>query len=1042
MTSYGAINVKNLDDDATDDSNHGPIDITPLLPTPTKEISSQRAGLGSNIDDAHYKATVGESPLSSWYSLLTFKWFKPLLDIGNSKVQLEPEDLETIPLPPSCQTSNVSRAFHLYWDVEWKRYQIYKADQMKSKWPDDYADSLGDEGKDYGGDRTQDEPSRTQSYRKNKCPKKPSVAWSIVYAFGRDYAQAGFLKLIHDLCVFVGPIVLHDIIQFLRNPEAPYSHGLLLIFAVTCSQLTMSFCLRHYFFKCYMTGLRMRTAITITVYEKALTLSSSERYNRSVGEIVNLMTVDAQRIQDLTTYGHAVWYSFLQIGIALYMLFQQLGIACLGGVAVIVIMIPLNKYVASWMARLQKRLMTARDDRMDINNEVLCSMKVIKLQAWEKSFEERINKLRENELYQLLVYVVGNCFTKMLWSGVPLFVSLATFATYTWLGNQLDVASALTAIALFDILRFPLFMLPQVINNLVEASISLARVQSFLLSEEHQSVGDGGILSNVGIQIKNATFVHDSKKSNFVNIISRDGGASSGGGNEINNETEDMLKELREKSWELLLLKTRLADVEQKLQGLEKNSSTEISLPVSTDDEIQHSSLLSLRRINFDLDRGQLIAVVGNVGSGKSSLINSILGEVRALSGSLAVKGRLAYAAQTPFIFNDTLKQNVLFARRDETFDEERYQLAISACALHHDLNLLSDGDETEIGEKGITLSGGQKARVSLARALYDDADIYLLDDPLAAVDAHVGRHIFQKCIIDEMLLQKSGPKKASDQSKSSVILVTNAIQYLSNPLVDKIVVLNGGSIVEVGTFTELSRAQNSLFSSLLSVIAESGAANIDDDQNESVEDVSDKVDEFPDNLSDDLSEEASDTIVEKIVDDDMLSIDEDSDDGEKSTTGRLMTNEMDEREKGHVGIEVYWSWIEAAGGIGVALLVLLGFTIDQSLSIASKWFLTYWSRHAEDSDNERFLNIFAAINIAAVLTIFLRIIFIFLAGLKASRILFSELLRAVMIAPMSFFDSMYNQYVISICESMMMYLTSNTPKIFHLSYSNRAYRE
>lgn len=197
------------------------------------------------------------------------------------------------------------------------------------------------------------------------------------------------------------------------------------------------------------------------------------------------------------------------------------------------------------------------------------------------------------------------------------------------------------------------------------------------------------------------------------------------------------------------------------------------------------SSLLSLRRVCMHCRPGEFVAVVGGVGSGKvnaiphnlycfhnlkrcnspwgfpsmtiqSTLINSILGEGRPLTGSeLAVKGTLGAFLQTPFIMNETVRQNILFGHTSP-IDEERYQLALKVCSLSHDLKLLPDGDQTEIGEKGITLSGGQKARVALARAVFHDADVYLLDDPLAAVDAHVGKDLFNKCIVDELLWERA----------------------------------------------------------------------------------------------------------------------------------------------------------------------------------------------------------------------------------------------------------------------------------------------
>jgi ATP-binding cassette subfamily C (CFTR/MRP) protein 1 len=173
------------------------------------------------------------------------------------------------------------------------------------------------------------------------------------------------------------------------------------------------------------------------------------------------MSTDAQRMQDLTTYLHAIWYSFIQIGLALFFLWGQLGPSCLGGVAIMCVMIPVTRAVAQWMGDMQNKLMKAKDARVNVNSEVLGAMKVIKLQAWEESFQKSIMELRDFELSQLLRYVVGNSISIMLWGVTPLAVALSTFATYVLTGHQLDVASALTALALFDILRFPLFMLPQ-----------------------------------------------------------------------------------------------------------------------------------------------------------------------------------------------------------------------------------------------------------------------------------------------------------------------------------------------------------------------------------------------------------------------------------------------------------------------------------------------------------------------------------------------------------------------------------------------------
>lgn len=235
---------------------------------------------------------------ASFLSKLTFGWMEPLLQLGNVKQSLDPEDINRLPLPVQSRSDYLRKTFNKHWKSE------------------------------------------ITSGRK-------SLMMALAKAYGFDCIVGGFiLKFVHDSCVFVGPNVLNKMILFLESDEYPLSYGLMLTFLVTLSQLTMSFCLRHYFMKCYKFGLKIRTGVNIAVYEKALRLSAGERYSRSLGEITNLMSVDAQRLQDLTTYLHAVWFSFYQIGLALYMLWQQLGPSTLAGLFIICVMIPVTKFVA------------------------------------------------------------------------------------------------------------------------------------------------------------------------------------------------------------------------------------------------------------------------------------------------------------------------------------------------------------------------------------------------------------------------------------------------------------------------------------------------------------------------------------------------------------------------------------------------------------------------------------------------------------------------------------------------------------------------
>ena len=360
-------------------------------------------------------------------------------------------------------------------------------------------------------------------------------------------------------------------------------------------------------------------------------------------------------------------------------------------------MLTLFIYFVQSMGRLQKAVMVSKDGRVDVNSEVLGAMKVVKLQAWEAPFIERISNLRETELKHLFNYIIAQCASIMLWSAVPLTVSLSTFTAYVFSGNNLDVATALTSVALFDILRFPLFMLPQIINRIVEAGVSLDRVRSFLLCDEHENIGAGDLQETGSISMTSVTAVYESLKPQLT-----DNQKTRGGYKKEN-------KELADKNWEISLLQSQLDEAEIKIQELtaEKDRKRQNTADESVGLDYMESpsnSLLCLKRIIFECRPGQLVAVVGGVGSGKSSLLNGILGEVRKLSGKTEVKGKLAFFSQNPFIINASIKANVLFSHADEPIDEARYERAIKCCALKHDLEMLPAGDQTEIGEKGITL--------------------------------------------------------------------------------------------------------------------------------------------------------------------------------------------------------------------------------------------------------------------------------------------------------------------------------------------------
>jgi ATP-binding cassette subfamily C (CFTR/MRP) protein 1 len=867
---------------------------------------------------------------SSLWRALIFGWFTPVLehmqeqlDMGISP-ELEKDD-KIPPLPEQNSTDYLTQRFQRRWEEE---------------------------------QRTADQPSLLRCLWKEFSPL---------------FLQAGLLKFVHDCLQFVGPQVLNGLIVFLRSPTENMTTGIVLTLVVTVAQLLMSLCLRHYFFHCYMVSLRLRTCVLYAIFQKSLKMDPSYYQEHPVGQVTNLMSVDVQRLQDVIAYLHSIWYSFLQIGLAMYFLWQQLGPSCLAGVAVILASIPLTGITARWMGKLQKKVMKRKDDRIQVNQETLTNMKVVKLQAWEGPFGEKVTHLRKRELNQLLHYFLARSCTQLLWGAVPLMIAVATFAAYVVIAGQaLDVATALTALALFQILRFPLFMLPNIINNLVEANVALGRIEGFLSAPEQ--VGPNLLTDNEKnvISLSNATFTYQSIRSPPKK-----------------GEDPSPKEQLEQTEKELLLLKARLTDAEEQVAQLEGRkpfrsygSSISVSSMASMasdgkgNNKTSPEKMLCLRRVNFECKEGEFVVVVGSVGSGKSTLLRSVLGEVQLVSGETGVRGKVAYFDQKPFVMNDTVEGNILFGKPKD--DEELYKEALACCSLKHDLELLPKGDQCEIGERGITLSGGQKARIAMARVVYHDADISLLDDCLSAVDAHVGRDLFDNCIAKTLMGTNS-----KNGRKRTVVLVTNALQYLSHPKVDRIVVLKNGMVVESGSYKELCNGENLHFRSFLQAFTDAMSGDYSDEAT-SLPGASDEVLGKPGSPE---KPEAGRPIIARTLSTKKVSENSGELERDKGTDGKLMTDEMAEREIGQVGKDVYIEWAKAAGGMWVIFPLLLVYTANECMKVLGNWWLTYWSHAAtpDSASQMHFLGIYALINCLAILADFLRTITILLLGLKAS---------------------------------------------------------
>uniref|UniRef100_A0A8C1YWK0 Multidrug resistance-associated protein 1 n=1 Tax=Cyprinus carpio TaxID=7962 RepID=A0A8C1YWK0_CYPCA len=691
------------------------------------------------------------------------------------------------------------------------------------------------------------------------------------------------------------------LIQYERK-KGVQSSGVMLNFwliTVVCATVTFRSKILHALNEVNMTVFAVHIHNIFLNFVKALVITHAARRTSTVGEIVNLMSVDAQRFMDLITYINMIWSAPLQVILALYFLWQNLGPSVLAGIAVMVLMVPLNAVIAMKTKTYQVAQMKSKDNRIKLMNEVLNGIKVLKLYAWELAFKDKVSAIRESELRVLKKTAYLGAVSTFTWVCAPFLVALSTFAVYVLVDehNILDAQKAFVSLALFNILRFPLNMLPMVISSM--ASVSMKRLRVFLSHEELD---------------------------------------------EDNVERPAI-------------------------------SSCDVSL--------------SLFRINVCIPEGALVAVVGHVGSGKSSLLSALLGEMQKQEGYVSIKGSVAYVPQQAWIQNATLKDNILFGRDAK---DSWYQKVVEACALLPDLEILPGGDSTEIGEKGVNLSGGQKQRVSVARAVYCSCAVYLLDDPLSAVDAHVGKHIFEKVIGPQGLLQGR-----------TRVLVTHGLSFL--PQVDLILVMVDGEITEMGSYTELLGRQGA-FAEFLHTYTNTEQEEVEESVAGEAGLLRSELLSYTCSISvsrrqslNSLNTTGTGKTPQKTEPNDVAASKK-----TKSADAARLT-EADKANTGRVKLSVFWEYMKAIG-LPLSIFSVFLFFCHHLSSLGSNYWLSLWTDdpviNNTQPNREMRLGVYGALGISQV---FCYSVAVSVGGILASRYLHQTMLYNVLRSPMSFFE-------------------------------------
>ncbi|ESW20774.1 hypothetical protein PHAVU_005G013500 [Phaseolus vulgaris] len=719
----------------------------------------------------------------------------------------------------------------------------------------------------------------------------PCLLRALNSSLGKRFWMGGIFKIGNDLSQFVGPILLNHLLDSMQR-EDPSWIGYIYAFSIFVGVTAGVLCEAQYFQNVMRVGFRLRSTLVAAIFRKSLRLTNDGRKKCTSGKLMNMITTDANALQQICQQLHGLWSAPFRITVAMVLLYQQLGVASLVGSLMLVLIIPLQTFVISRMRKLTKEGLQQTDKRVGLMNEILSAMDTVKCYAWETSFQSRILSIRDDELSWFRKAQLLYALNSFILNSIPVLVTVTTFGIFTLLGGELTPARAFTSLSLFAVLRFPLNMLPNLLSQVANAHVSLQRLEELFLAEERNLQQNPPIETGLpAISIENGYFSWDPKE--------------------------------------------------------EKPT---------------------LSNINVEIPVGSLVAIIGGTGEGKTSLISAMIGELPPLAdGNATIRGTVAYVPQISWIYNATVRENILFGSK---FEHARYRKVIDITALQHDLNSLPGLDFTEIGERGVNISGGQKQRVSIARAVYSNSDVYIFDDPLSALDAHIAQEVFRNCIKEEL------------RGKTRV-LVTNQLHFL--PQVDKIILVSEGMIKEQGTFEELSKS-GPLFQKLME---NAGKMEQQADNNGDTES-HDKDTDLPLN-NEAVVELPSDASYEK-----------------KGKLRKSVLVKKEERETGVVSWRVIMRYKSALGGLWVVSILFGCYTLTEVLRISSSTWLSVWTSQdsTADSNPAYFLLIYALFSFGQVSVALANSYWLIVSSLRAAKRLHNAMLDKILRAPMVFFQT------------------------------------
>ena len=715
-----------------------------------------------------------------------------------------------------------------------------------------------------------------------------------------------FLLLINTLLDFGGIIVFNELLKRFNNDKKNDDNSLfnlnqisllkLTIYMMTYAPVTFIIFFQSSYL-CDLINLSANSQLNCLIYDKVLKMATYVKTNFNQGKIINLIQSDSEKFGNLISSYPEIFSLPLKILYSVLLLFKFYGYTFIPCLIILTILFFLFYFFGKKQNEYENALVEVNDKKMNLISQTFNIIKIIKLYVWEKLFIKKIEKVKEEENIIMrkkanMTLIVNSSY----WNTEAVLI-LITVIFYFLKYHNLDNSNLLTTMFIFYHIIDPLYSFPGIITNLNDTFISLRRIENFLGIQEHD---------------KSQLNYLDNKSELSIEINDINFGVYKSPNYKEEENTEDNKKDIKDNK--------EISD--------DKDDENDAKLLEQDNDELIKIKLL--KDIRIKINKGEHIAVIGKVGSGKSCLLNSFLNNLAIIKDDenkdnyeiikesadekklINVSGKISYVTQNPWILNDTFRNNILFFNK---MDENKYNKIISICQLEPDLKIINGGDKAEIGEKGINLSGGQKIRLTIARAVYSDAEIYIFDDPLSALDAYVGMNLFKEVFCNYL------------QNKT-VIISTHSLQFLN--MFDRVIFMEDGKIKWFGPSKEII---NQPFYEEFSKIIKNNNNDIENNKKE-------KNDNEKSNYESISSEESSTNEIIKVDDDNF--------------------------EENRKYFYSFLFFLEYSGGISFCIKVLLSNIIWKLSQLLSDFYISKWAKEGIIlNKNEIYFKLFVFITIS-----------------------------------------------------------------------------